>query len=147
MKSKTKVQITNRKAKFNYFLEKDLIAGIELVGSEVKSIRDGKVNMEDAFCAFDNSELWLRNVHITSPGNAYSHEPTRPRKLLLKRKELDKLEKELIKGYTIVPYQIFSNDDNRLKVQIFLAKGKKQYDKRDTIKERDIQREMDREKS
>ena len=145
-KTTKSVNVINRKARFDFHLERAEIAGIQLVGSEVKAIREGHINMTDAFCAFDNGELWLRNVHITSPGNAYSHEPTRPRKLLLKKKELVKFEKDLIKGYTIIPTRLFSNADNLLKVEVCLAKGKKQFDKRETIKERDIQREMDRDR-
>ena len=145
MKSTTTVNIVNRKAKFDYHLEKSEVAGIVLMGSEVKSIRTGKVNMTDSFCVFEDGELWIRNMHISSPGNAYSHDPVRARKVLLKRKELNKLEKDLIKGYTIIPVRIFSNAENLLKVEICLAKGKKQFDKRETIKERDIQREINRE--
>jgi SsrA-binding protein len=145
MKSTTTVNIVNRKAKFDYHLEKSEVAGIVLMGSEVKSIRTGKVNMTDSFCVFEDGELWIRNMHISSPGNAYSHDPVRARKVLLKRKELNKLEKDLIKGYTIIPVRIFSNAENLLKVEICLAKGKKQFDKRETIKERDIQRELSRE--
>lgn len=145
MKSTTTVNIVNRKAKFDYHLEKSEVAGIVLMGSEVKSIRTGKVNMTDSFCVFEDGELWIRNMHISSPGNAYSHDPVRARKVLLKRKELNRLEKDLIKGYTIIPVRIFSNAENLLKVEICLAKGKKQFDKRETIKERDIQRELSRE--
>jgi SsrA-binding protein len=145
MKSTTTVNIVNRKAKFDYHLEKSEVAGIVLMGSEVKSIRTGKVNMTDSFCVFEDGELWIRNMHISSPKNAYSHDPVRARKVLLKRKELNRLEKDLIKGYTIIPVRIFSNAENLLKVEICLAKGKKQFDKRETIKERDIQRELNRE--
>jgi SsrA-binding protein len=144
MKSKTNVSILNRKAKFDYHLERSEIAGIQLIGSEVKAIREGHINMADSFCMFENGELFAKGIHITSPGNAYSHEPTRSRKLLLKKKELAKFEKELVKGYSIIPYRIFSNENNLLKMEVFLAKGKKQFDKRETIKERDIQRDIAR---
>ena len=144
MRSNTKVNIVNRKAKFDYHFERGEIAGIQLVGSEVKAIRFGHINMSDSFCVFENGELWARGISITSQGNAYSHEPTRARKVLLKRKELDKFEKELVKGYSIIPYRIFQNERGFLKMEIFLAKGKKQYDKREAIKERDIQREIAR---
>jgi SsrA-binding protein len=145
MKSTTTVNIVNRKAKFDYHLEKAELAGIQLVGSEVKAIRAGHVNMTDAFCVFENEELWVRNMSITSPKNAYSHEPTRARKILLKRKELNKMEKELTKGYTIIPVRLFTNSENLIKIEVCLAKGKKQFDKRETIKERDIKREISRE--
>lgn len=144
MKNHTNVSVINRKAKFDYHLERSEVAGIQLLGSEVKAIRLGHINMADSFCTFENGELWVRGIHITSQGNAYSHEPTRTRKVLLKRKELNKFEKELVKGYSIIPYRIFSNERGFLKVEIFLAKGKKQFDKRETIKERDIQRDLDR---
>jgi len=139
------VNVINRKARFDFHLERAEIAGIQLMGSEVKAIREGYINMTEAFCVFENGELWIRNMHITSKGNAFSHEPARARKVLLKRKELNKLEKDLIKGYTIVPVRLFSNAENLLKVEICLAKGKKNYDKRETIKERDIKREISRE--
>jgi SsrA-binding protein len=139
------VNIINRKARFDYHIERAEVAGIQLMGSEVKAIRSGHINMSEAFCVFEGGELWIRNMHITSPGNAYSHDPVRARKVLLKRKELNKLEKDLIKGYTIIPIRLFSNAENLLKVEVCLAKGKKQYDKRETIKERDVKRELSRE--
>jgi SsrA-binding protein len=142
MKSTTNVSILNRKAKFDYQLEKGEIAGIQLMGSEVKAIRNGRINMSDSYCLFERGELWVKGIHITSPGNAYSHEPIRNRKLLLKRKELNKLERSLVKGYSIIPYRIFTNEKNLIKIEIFLAKGKKQYDKRETLKEKAIQRDL-----
>jgi len=138
------VQIINRKAKFDYHFERSENAGIMLVGSEVKGIRNGKVSLVDAFCYFENGELWIKGMTIQNEGNAFSHEPARNRKLLLKRRELAKLEKDLVKGLTIVPYRIFETDKGLMKMEICLAKGKKQYDKRETIKERDIQRDLDR---
>jgi SsrA-binding protein len=144
MRSITEVNILNRKAKFDYQLEWSETAGIQLMGSEVKAIRGGRINMTDSYCFFDKGELWVKGIHITTSGNAYSHEALRDRKLLLKKRELAKLEKALIKGYSIIPYRMFTNERNLLKVEIFMAKGKKEYDKRETIKGRDVQRELDR---
>ena len=137
-------KITNRKAKFEYFLERSESAGIALFGSEVKSIRNGNCSISEAYCTIDDNELHIRNMNITSSKVAYSHDPTRPRKLLLKKKEIKKLQKDLIKGKTIIPYQIYQNDRGLLKIEVFLAKGKKLYDKRETIKQRDLDRENER---
>jgi len=136
------IHIVNRKAKFEYFFERSENAGMVLVGSEVKAIRNGKCSLVDAFCTFEEGELFIRGMNIPNEGNAFSHEPTRSRKLLLKRKELNKLQKDLVKGLTIIPYRIFENEYGMLKMEICLAKGKKLYDKRNTIKERDLDREQ-----
>ena len=136
------IHIVNKKAKFEYFFERTENAGMVLFGSEVKAIRNGKCSLVDAFCSFENGELFIRGMNIPNEGNAFSHDPTRSRKLLLKRKELNKLEKDLVKGLTIIPYRIFENDYGILKIEISLAKGKKLYDKRNTIKERDLDREQ-----
>lgn len=132
----------NKKAKFEYEFIRTEVAGMQLSGSEVKSIKDGKISMTEAFCVFVDGELYVKNINITGNGTAYSHEPTRDRKLLLKKKELVKLQKDLIKGFTIVPYKIFKNERNVFKIEIALARGKKLHDKRATIKERDINREI-----
>lgn len=136
------IHIVNRKAKFEYFFERSENAGMVLFGSEVKALRNGKCSLVDAFCSFEEDELFIRGMNIPNEGNAFSHEPTRSRKLLLKRKELNKLQKDLVKGLTIVPYRIFENEYGMLKIEICLAKGKKLYDKRNTIKERDLDREQ-----
>jgi SsrA-binding protein len=136
------IHIVNKKAKFEYFFERTENAGMVLIGSEVKAIRNGKCSLVDAFCSFENGELFIRGMNIPNEGNAFSHDPTRSRKLLLKRKELNKLEKDLVKGLTIIPYRIYENDYGLLKIEISLAKGKKLYDKRNTIKERDLDREQ-----
>ncbi len=136
------IHIVNKKAKCEYFFERTENAGMVLIGSEVKAIRNGKCSLVDAFCSFENGELFIRGMNIPNEGNAFSHDPTRSRKLLLKRKELNKLEKDLVKGLTIIPYRIFENDYGLLKIEISLAKGKKLYDKRNTIKERDLDREQ-----
>ena len=118
-----------------------------LVGTEVKSLRKGEANMNDAFCYFKNGELFIRNLFIAEydHGNVNNHDTRRERKLLLKKSELNKLERRATeKGFTIVPYKIFFSDRGFAKIEIFLAQGKKSYDKRDSIKQKDIQRDMDR---
>lgn len=141
------VNIVNRKASFEYqFLDK-YTAGIMLMGTEIKSIREGKVNMQEGYCVFQREELWLHNVHISTytEGTHYNHEPTRARKLLLNKKELRKLEAGAQEqGVAIIPVRIFVNDRGFAKVEIALARGKKLYDKRQDIKEKDVKREMDR---
>jgi SsrA-binding protein len=140
--------IANRKASHEYhFLEK-FVAGIQLAGTEVKSVRESKVQMQDAFCTFDGDELWLRNMQISPYEQSaafFNHEPLRKRKLLLTGKELKRLQKGLQEpGVTIIPVRLFFSERGLAKVEIALARGKKLFDKRDTIKERDVQREMQR---
>ena len=142
---KDSILIQNRKASFDYFFLRTLVAGIQLVGSEVKQVRAGKITLVDSFCTFENNELFLRGVNIPVTEEAFSHEPLRPRKLLLKRKELDKLEKDFEKGTTIIVKKIFSSDRGIIKAEIALAKGKKNFDKRESIKEKEIKREIQRE--
>jgi SsrA-binding protein len=140
-----KLELKNKKAKFKYEFIETYTAGIKLVGTEIKSIRDSKVSFTDSYCFFIENELWLRNVHISEyeNGNINNHDPIRDRKLLLNRSELNKLEqKSAEKGLTIVPVKIFINDKNLAKVEIALAKGKNISDKRQTIKKRDIERQM-----
>jgi SsrA-binding protein len=140
MKKKQNLQIVNKKARFDYHFDKLLTAGIQLVGTEVKAIRKSHLSFADSYCYFIDNELILKNVNIAAPALVWAHEPLRERKLLLKRHELRKLKKELITGYTIVPTRIFSTERGLIKVEIALAKGKKEYDKRETIKERDSKR-------
>ncbi|MCJ8166436.1 SsrA-binding protein SmpB [Pontibacter sp. E15-1] len=141
------VNIVNRKASFEFqFIEK-YIAGMMLKGTEIKSIREGKVNLQDGYCVFQRQELWLHNAHIApyTEGTHYNHEPTRPRKLLLSKRELRKLESGAEEqGITIIPYRVFISERGFAKVEIALARGKKLYDKRQDIKEKDVKREMDR---
>jgi len=139
--SKKSVNITNRKAKFEYEFIRTLTAGIQLLGSEVKAIRDSRVDFSDSYCYFNNGELYIKNLSITQMDSHYSHEAKRDRKLLLKKRELSKLEKDLVKNLTIVPYKIFETDKSMLKMEIALGRGKKLYDKRETIKNRDIERD------
>ena len=114
------------------------------MGSEVKSIRDGKISLAESFCTFINDELYLRNANITETPTNYTHKATQDRKILLKRRELTKLQKELIKGFSIVPYRVFLNEKGLIKVEIALARGKKLHDKRESIKTRDVEREISR---
>lgn len=144
---KKHVNIVNRRASFEYqFLDK-YSAGIMLMGTEIKSIREGKVNMQDGYCVIHNGELYLHNVHISTytEGTHYNHEPMRVRKLLLNKSELKRLEKGVQEqGVTIIPTRVFINDRGFAKVEIALARGKKLHDKREDIKAKDIKREMDR---
>lgn len=144
---KDSVYIKNRKASFDYYFIRDLNAGLELLGTEVKSIRAGKVSLVDSFCYFNNGELFIKQMNISVGKNSYNHEPLRDRKLLLKKQELLKLQRDLEKGMTIVVKHLFSNERGFIKACIALAKGKKDYDKRDSIKEKDAKRQMDRDLS
>jgi SsrA-binding protein len=141
------VNIENRKAKFDYQFLDTLTAGLVLKGTEIKSIREGKAGLADSYCYFKNDELYVRNFHITEYQDAsfYNHEPLRERKLLLSRQELNKLIKKVKdQGLTIVPIKLFINDKGFAKLNIALARGKKAFDKRDDIKKRDVEREMNR---
>ena len=140
-------EIRNRSAYHEYFIEEKYDAGMVLAGTEVKSIREGKVSFADSFCMFFKSELWVRNLHIAEYrfGTTNNHIAVHDRKLLLNRSELRKLEGKLKdKGYTIIPLRIFLSEKGLVKMEIGLARGKKLYDKRETIKERDTQREIKR---
>ena len=132
------MEIINRKAKFEFSFLDSYTAGIVLSGVEVKFIRDGRLSFSDSFCQFQNGELFLKNVSISGIGN---DNEKKDRKLLLKKKELSKIQRALIDSITIVPYSIFTNDRGLFKVEIKIAKGKKLYDKRETIKKRDLERE------
>ena len=140
-------QIVNRKAKFEYNFLNTYEAGIELFGAEVKSIRAGNANLSDAYCYFRKNELWVKNLFIAEYEMAKDRviESRRERKLLLKRAELKKIEKKVKeRGVTIVPYRLYFNDRGFVKLEIATATGKKVYDKRQSIKERDINRDMSR---
>ena len=144
--SDRKIVATNRKASHDYTLEENIEAGIVLMGSEIKSIRDSRVNLKEGYVLEQNGELWLMNVHISSYDQAsiFGHDPLRPRKLLLHRKEIARLISQVReKGYTIVPTQLYLKR-GRAKVEIALARGKRQYDKRAAIAERDSKREVER---
>jgi len=142
----SRVITVNRKAYHDYHIEESLEAGIVLKGSEIKSIREGKVNLSDAYAKPDNGELWLYNSHIASYDAASynTHEPTRPRKLLLHRKEIDILAGKVVqKGLTLVPLKLYIKR-GVAKVELGVARGKKAYDKRESIARRDAEREMER---
>jgi len=145
--SKDNIYIKNKKAYFEYFISDKYVAGIKLLGTEIKSIREGKANLNDAFCTFINGDLYVRNLHIAEYtfGSFYNHEQKRDRVLLLNKKELKKLEtKGEEKGFTIIPLALFISDRGFAKLEIGLGQGKKLFDKRDTMKERDTKVEMDR---
>ena len=140
-------ELNNRQAYFNYHIEDKYEAGIVLLGTEVKSIREGKVSFNDSFCMFDKGELWVRGLFINaySHGNANNHIEVHDRKLLLQKRELDKLETKVKeKGYSIIPLRIFFNEKRFAKVEIGVGKGKKEFDKRETIKSRDVDKEIKR---
>ena len=141
------VTIRNKRASFEYFLVQEYTAGIQLTGTEIKSIRDGKASLADAYCSFSGDELYVRNMHIAEYtfGTHYNHDPKRDRKLLLTRRELKKLAvKVKERGFTIIPVLLFINEKGLAKLNIALARGKHSYDKRESLKERDHAREMDR---
>ena len=147
MISKSNIVIKNKRALFDYEILDRYVAGSQLFGTEIKSIRDGKAGLTDTYCTFIGDELWVRNMNISTYffGTYNNHEPRRDRKLLLNRKELNKLMRATKEtGNTIVPIKLFINDQGRAKIEIGLARGKKTYDKRQTLKEKDDKREMDR---
>lgn len=147
MEKKNNILIDNRKANYNYFLLEEYVAGIVLIGCEIKSIRNRDVNMSDSYCTFVGNELIIKNMHISpykNSGFAYGdYDPKRDRKLLLTKRELRKLQKDVqTKGITIVPVNLYTNDKGLVKLTIAVAKGKHTYDKSQSIKERDLDREM-----
>ena len=140
-------ELNNRQAYFHYFIEDKYNAGIVLLGTEVKSVREGKVSFNDAFCMFEKNELWLRGLYIAeyAMGTSNNHIAVHDRKLLLTKRELKRIQAKMKeRGYTLIPLKVFMNEKNLVKVEIGLAKGKKSHDKRETIKERDVQKEMKR---
>ncbi len=147
MSIKAKIEIVNRRAQFEFHLLESFVAGIQLLGTEVKAIREGKANLSDAFCYFKQEELFVKNLNISgySRGNINNHEPLRIRKLLLTTRELHRLSVKIKeRGLTIVPVRIFFNDRGYCKIEIALAKGKKTHDKRESIKQKEGKRELDR---
>ena len=147
MQNKDEKNITsNRKAFYEYFIERKLEAGVVLLGTEVKALRDGKANLVDAYAAIKDGEVWMVNSHIGvyDHGNINNHEPLRRRKLLLKRSEIRKLENKINqKGYSLIPLRLYFSN-GKVKVEIGLARGKKSYDKRESIKQKDAKRDLDR---
>ena len=146
-KKDKKVEIVNRKASYDYHFLADFEAGIMLTGTEIKSIRMGEANLKDAYCVFRKGELFVRSLYIAEYkyGTYNNHETRRMRKLLLHRRELKKLERKVKeKGFSIVPYRLYISERGLVKLEIKLAQGKKSYDKRDSIKERESKRDLDR---
>ncbi|MDO5041191.1 MAG: SsrA-binding protein SmpB [Peptoniphilus sp.] len=136
---------TNRKARHDYFIESTIEAGIELKGTEVKSLRQGKANLKDAYAEIKNGEVFIENMHISpyEQGNIFNSDPLRRRKLLLHRGEIRKLNKEItLKGYTLIPLKLYLNR-GRVKVELAVARGKKLYDKRDSMAKKDAQRKIE----
>lgn len=141
-----KIAAANRKAYHDYFVEDKYEAGIELFGTEVKSIRKGTLNLKDSYCVVKNGEIYVHSLHISpyEQGNIFNKDPDRPKRLLMHKREINRLH-ALVKqeGYTLVPLSVYFKD-SRVKVQVGLCKGKKNYDKRDAIAKRDAAREIDR---
>lgn len=147
LRKKSPIQIRNKKASFEYHFIDTLTAGIVLTGTEIKSVRAGKASLVDSYCFINKGEMWLSGMNI-SPyfyGSYSNHEAKRTRKLLLRKREIKRLETEIKNpGYTIVPILVFIDDHGRAKVDIALCRGKKEYDKRQTLKEKEDRREMER---
>ena len=141
------IAIKNKRAEFEYFLLTKYTAGLVLTGTEIKSIRSGKANLADAYCLFVQGELWVHNLHVSEyfQGSYNNHEPKRDRKLLLQHRELKKIESKLNeKGITIIPTCLWINEKGYAKLDIALARGKKMYDKRETLKEKEYKRSLQR---
>lgn len=140
------MEILNRKARHDYFIEEVYEAGIELTGTEIKSIREGSANIKDSYGIVKNHEVFLLNMFVShyKEGNIFNHSETRTRKLLLHRKEIKKIEEKIeLQGLTIIPLKLYFKN-NKLKVELGICRGKKNYDKRESIKERDIKRNLDK---
>ena len=145
--AKNELNIRNKRARFEYHLLDTFVAGIQLAGTEIKSIRNGKASILEAYCVASKGGIWIRNMHVSEYENAsfYTHKPRADRKLLLNRKEINKIDKFLqIKGNTLIPLRMFLSDKGWVKVEIAMAQGKKLHDKRHDLKEKDDRRDMDR---
>lgn len=140
-------ELRNRQAYHEYFIDAKYEAGMVLLGTEVKSLRSGRASFNDSYCLIHKGEIWVKSLHIAqySHGTVNNHDPLRDRKLLLEKREIKKIEAKLKeKGYTLIPLRIFFNEKNLAKMEIGLAKGKKFHDKRESIKQKDVEREMKR---
>jgi SsrA-binding protein len=147
MKIQKNIDIPNKKAKFEYAFLEEYTAGIVLTGTEIKAVREGKVSMADAYALVDQAQMVLKNLHIAKyeNGTYNNHEPLRDRRLLLNKREIKKIASKLLdKGLTVIPTRFFINEKGLAKVDIAVAKGKKLYDKRDSIKAKDIERDQAR---
>ena len=147
MSTNNPINIKNKRAKFEYQLLDKFVAGIQLGGTEIKSIRNGKASILEAYCVVEDGQVFIRNMHITEYENAsfYQHKPRADRKLLLNKREIDKLDKKIkLKGFSIVPLRLFINNKGLAKLEIALAQGKKLYDKRQDLKAKDDKRAIDR---
>jgi SsrA-binding protein len=141
------INIKNKKASFEFEFIDTFVAGLMLSGTEIKSVREGKVSLTEAYCYFRRGELYVKQMHIApySMAASYNHDPVRERKLLLNKRELEKMESKFAeKGLSIIPVRVFINDRGLAKMEIALARGKKLHDKRQDIKEKDVKRELDR---
>lgn len=148
MGEKIDIRIANRKASFEYNFVENYVAGIALTGTEIKSIRQNGASINDAYCYVNNGEVFIKNMHIAQLKNVKydQHDPTRERKLLLTKKEIKKITESIQKdGYTVVPKNLFTNSKGIAKLDIAIAKGKKLYDKRESIKKKDVERDLKRE--
>ncbi len=146
MSESVKIIAQNKKARFNYFVEDKIECGIELQGTEVKSVKDGNVSFADSFAEIQNGEVWIRNFHISEYAfsSVFNHDPDRKKRLLLHKEEIKRLQRKVEeKGYTLVPLDFYLKK-GRVKISLGVCKGKKLFDKRDTIKQRDLDREMSR---
>jgi SsrA-binding protein len=138
---KTRLSVINKKAKFEYEFIETLTAGIQLIGSEVKTVKKSKFSINDAFCFFKDNELFIKNMVLTEKVNEFAPDIKRDKKLLIKKKEINNLKRDLTNGLTIIVNKVYENEKGLIKVEISLARGKKLYDKRNTIKERDLNRD------
>jgi SsrA-binding protein len=136
------LNVVNRRARFDYFIERTEVAGIQLVGTEVKAVKGGNISLVDSYCTIENGELFVRGLNIQKNKNHFQHDPDRVKKLLLRKSEIKKMEKDLVKGMTIIPCRVFKNERGLIKVEIGLGKGKKTYDKRESIKKREDERRI-----
>lgn len=145
--AKKQVSIRNKSATYEYFIDATYTVGIMLLGTEVKSVKDSRVSFNDSYCIIHDNEIFIKSLHISpySHGTVNNHDPVRDRKLLLQKREIKKIQAQLKeKGYTLIPLSIFLNDKNLIKMDIGLAKGKKLYDKRESIKKKDAERDLKR---
>lgn len=148
MTEKTRITISNKRAGYEYHLVQKYTAGIVLTGTEIKSLREGHANISDAFCFIKDGELFIRGMHISiwKQGSYYNHEPLRMRKLLLNKTEIRKIKaKALERGFTVIPTKVFFSETGFAKIEIAVAQGKRDFDKREDIKKKDISRQMARE--